>query len=567
MRNRNWIVNEIDESLVYEIKKKFGLKDPIIRLLLDRGLKTEQELDDFLNPTLARLPNPNLLTDLKKGAQRVVQAILDGEKITVYGDYDADGVTACALVYLFLKEVGANVDYYIPDRFEDGYSLNKKAIDELKGKGTSLIITVDCGISDDELVEYGNSIGLEFIITDHHNVPKNLPKAVAVINPKRSDCSFPFKELAGVGVAFYLVIKVRKILREAGFFTKIREPNLKSYLDLVAIGTVSDMVPLLGPNRIFVRYGLDELTKNNRPGLKALLEELGIENIDTRLISFRITPRLNAPGRMSTPKHAFELLISRSEEKAKELVKTLNMENQRRQKEEEKVINSALKMLPGDSQMVYVAYDPNWHPGVLGIVASKLLERFERPFFLFTDDREGLLRGSGRSIEGIPIIELLREMEDLLIEYGGHDLACGLIIRKEDLPQFIFKINELAMNYFSSFSEIKYKISSILSLTDIDNRFFQELFLLEPFGKGNPEPIFLMEDLIIESVRFVGSKENHLKLVLKKNGQSFSSIGFFMTPENIKENCRIDIVGMPRMNEFNGTRYWDFILKDYFVYE
>ncbi|GAB4431867.1 MAG: single-stranded-DNA-specific exonuclease RecJ [bacterium] len=566
--HRNWFFDEQDAIIVEKIIKEFNFKRPIANLIAKKGLKHTDEIEQFLNPTLSRLPSPTLLKDLKKGAERIAKAIINGEKIAVYGDYDADGVTACALVFLFLRAINANVTYYIPDRFEDGYSLNKRALDELKVGGVNLVVTVDCGISDYELVEYGNSIGLEFVITDHHNVPKKLPKACAVINPKRSDCSFPFKELAGVGVAFYLLIKLRKVLREAGYFSNLSEPNLKEYLDIVTIGTVSDMVPLLGPNRIFVKHGLEEMKKNKRAGIKALLSELNIDNLDTRLISFRITPRLNAPGRMSNPKHAFQLLVSNSDYEARELVKTLNIENQRRQKEEEKVIQSALKMIEGVDQFVYVLYDDKWHPGVLGIVASKLVEKFDRPFFIFTSDEEGVVRGSGRSVEGFPLTEVMEQLSDLFLDFGGHDMACGLTLKKEDINLFSAKINASAKDYLLNGDSCKvYKVDTLLEISDVDDRFFEELALLEPFGKGNMEPTFLVPEVTVEKLKQVGPKENHLKLLLKKGNYFFNSIGFFMFADTLKEQSKIDIVGLPKLNVYNGVKSWDFMLKDFCILE
>lgn len=564
-KKKSWSFNEEGPLVIDEIIKEFNVKKTIAKLLAIKGFKDLEEVKQFLNPSLANLPNPSLLTDLKKGAERIAKAIYDGDKIAVYGDYDADGITACALVYLFLKSINADVTYYIPDRFEDGYSLNKKAIDELKAGGVTLIITVDCGVNDYDLVEYGNALGLSLVITDHHNVPKKLPNACAVINPKRQDCSFPFKELAGVGVAYYLLIKLRKVLREKGFFSDKVEPNLKDYLDIVTIGTVSDMVPLLGPNRIFVKYGLEVMKKHKRAGIKALLSELSIDSIDARLISFRITPRLNAPGRMSNPKHAFEFLLSSSDEEAKDLVRTLNTENQRRQKEEEKVIQSALKMLDGDDKLVYVLHDSQWHPGVLGIVASKLVERFDRPFFIFTDEEKGLVRGSGRSISGFPLMEALEQISDLFLDFGGHDMACGLTLKKGDLTLFSEKINEYAKEYFlHNYCKIN-KVDTTLDISEIDDKFFEDMSLLEPFGKGNPEPLFLVKDVIVERAKPVGVKENHLKLFLKKDGLFFSSIGFFMVTDVLKEQSKIDIVGLPKINVYNGVKSWDFILKDFCI--
>ncbi len=563
----SWIVNKCDESLVNHIKKVFNFKDAIARIVISRGLKSETEINDFLRPSLNTLPVPSMLKDLKKGAERVAKAIFNKEKIAIYGDYDADGVTACAVMYLFLKKIGADVLYYLPDRFEDGYSLNKKAIDDFKRNGVDIIMTVDCGISDYELVEYGNNLGIDFIITDHHNVPKRLPPAYAVINPKREDSNFPFKEMSGVGVAFYFLIKLRKVLREAGFFTKNKEPNLREYLDLVAIGTISDMVPILGPNRVFVKYGIEEIKNSNKVGVRSLLKELNIENLDTRLITFRITPRLNAPGRMSNPKHAFELLISDNEETAKELVRTLNNENNRRQKEEEKMIKDALKMIDGGNEsLVYVLYSPQWHPGVLGIVASKLLERYNKPFFICCDEEEGIIKGSGRSVPGFPLTEVIGEISHNLLSFGGHDMACGLSLRKEFLKDFEISINELAKRYLLNGDVYNYcKIDTVLDVSEIDELFFEQLALLEPFGKGNPEPTFLISEVKVEHLRPVGQKENHMKLQLSKDGKIFSGIGFSMFNDALKLGSYLDIVGLPKMSSYNGYKKWDFVLKDFCI--
>lgn len=566
-KTNSWIINKYDESLVNHIKKVFNFKDAIARIIISRGLKSETEINDFLRPSLNTLPIPSMLKDLKKGAERVAKAIFNKEKIAVYGDYDADGVTACAVMYLFLKKIGADVLYYLPDRFEDGYSLNKKAIDDFKGIGVDIIITVDCGISDYELVEYGNNLGIDFIITDHHNVPKRLPPAYAVINPKREDSNFPFKEMSGVGVAFYFLIKLRKVLREAGFFTKNKEPNLREYLDLVAIGTISDMVPILGPNRVFVKYGIEEIKNSNKVGVRSLLKELNIENLDTRLITFRITPRLNAPGRMSNPKHAFELLISDNEETAKELVRTLNNENNRRQKEEEKMIKDALKMIDdGNDCLVYVLYSPEWHPGVLGIVASKLLERYNKPFFIFCDEEKGIIKGSGRSVPGFPLTEVIGEISNNLLSFGGHDMACGLSLRKEFLKDFDISINELAKRYLLNDDVCNYcKIDTVLDVNEIDELFFEQLALLEPFGKGNPEPTFLISKVKVEHLRPVGQKENHMKLQLSKDGKIFSGIGFSMFNDALKSGSYLDIIGLPKMSSYNGFKKWDFVLKDFCI--
>lgn len=564
---KNWIYNEKDLSLYDEIVRSFKLKKSIANLVLNRGFNNFEEIEGFLNPTLSRLPDPSLLKDVKKGAERVAKAVFNREKIAIYGDYDADGITATALLLLFFKEIGIKADFYIPDRIKEGYGLNKEAIDYLKSKEISLVITVDCGIGSYDFVEYGKEKGIDFVITDHHMPKEKLPPAEAVINPKRKDCKFPFKELAGVGVAFYLLIELRKTLRKHGYFNDIPEPNLKQYLDLVAIGTIADLVPLLGPNRIFVKHGLNEINKTRKKGLIALREELLIETLDVKSISFRIAPRINASGRVSSPIEALRLLLTSDEEKARQLVKQLHKNNSQRQKFEENVLNEAVELIEKTpDRLCYCLFSPNWHIGVLGIVAGKLVDRYKKPCFVLTKLEDGLIKGSGRSIEEFPLDEVMLQMRDLLIEYGGHKLACGVTLLEKDFERFCCELERIANKMLSDkeICEI-YNIDSILDMNEIDDTFFEQLDMLEPFGMGNPEPIFLLTDAEVLNFRYVGSKENHLKLFLKKSDITFNAIGFSLSNNGINEKSMISLIGIPKRTEYNGQRRWDFYVKDYEV--
>jgi len=567
MLKKNWVFGEIDFSALEKVKKRFCLKDSIAKLIVKRIGSEDKAIESFIKPELRSLPEPSLMAELEKGAERLVSAIVNKQKIVIYGDYDADGVTATALLLLFLKEINYPVDFYIPDRIKEGYGLNKEAIDLFKANGVKLIVTVDCGISDYEIVEYGRQKGIDFIITDHHTPPKILPNASAVINPKRKDCKFPFKELAGVGVAFYLLIELRKQLRKKGYFNIVKEPNLKTFLDLVAIGTIADMVPLLGPNRVFVKYGLDEINSTKRKGLKILREELLIETLDVKSVSFRIAPRINASGRVSSPIEALKLLLTSDEGKAKELVKQLHKTNSQRQKVEEQALNEALKQIELlGNRYTYCLYSPDWHQGVLGIVAGKLVDRLKKPCFVFTNEKEKVIKGSGRSIEKFPLDIVLSDFTDYLLDFGGHRLACGLVMRGDVLHTFSEYIENRARSLLKDeeFCEI-YNIDSALSLNEIDEDFFKQLEMLEPFGYGNPEPVFLMDDLEVINYKFVGAKENHLKLYLKKNDTYFNAIGFSLSNNGISEHSRISAIGMPKQREFNGTKSWDFYIKDYIV--
>lgn len=562
-----WRLKNSDEYLLKALIKTFNIKKPTAEILVNRGIKAIDEADAFLYPTLGKIPTPSLMKDIKKGAERLSEALKRREKIAIYGDYDADGITACALMVLFLKDIGADVTYYVPERLTEGYGLNNEALYQLKNDGVGLVITVDCGIRDIEAVKYAKSIGLEVIITDHHIPSDTLPDAFAVINPKREDCPFPFKELAGCGVAFYFLIELRAHLRKSGFFNNSKEPNLKEYLDLVTIGTIADMVPLIGPNRIFVKYGLDEINKTKKKGLKILREDLLIETLDVRSISFRMAPRINASGRVSSPLEALRLLLTTDEEKAKSLVLSLNESNKKRQSLADKAYSDALKMMEEmEERLVYCLYSPEWHQGIIGIVASKLSERYNRPFFVFTDAEDGTLKGSGRSIEGFPLDNILNEIGYLLKDSGGHKLACGVSLAKENFEKFSDAVELIGKNLIKEMKFCKLiDIDSELDLTNIDMKFFDEINLLEPFGFGNPEPIFLIKDIEVQNLKAVGVKENHLKLFLKKDNLFFNAIGFSLSNNGIRDNSKIDIVGIPKITEFNGQKRWDFYIKDYVV--
>lgn len=410
-------------------------------------------------------------------------------------------------------------------------------------------------------------MGLDIVITDHHLPEEKLPNAIAIINPKRKDCSFPFKELAGVGVAFYLLIELRTQLRKLGVFNNRKEPNLREYLDLVAIGTIADMVPLTGPNRIFVKYGLEEINKTKKRGLKILREDLLIDTLDVRSISFRMAPRINASGRVSSPLEALNLLLTSDEEKAKELVKSLNDSNKKRQSLVEKALTSAIKMMEDmEEQFIYCLYSSEWHQGILGIIASKLMEKFNRPFIVFTDAEAGLLKGSARSVESLPLDIILEQAKHLLVEYGGHKLACGLSISKGNLPTFSKVINDIVKKTLKEPVFYNYlEIDSEIFIDEIDNKFFEDIKLLEPFGFGNEEPIFLLKDVDVVNARSVGSQENHLKLYLKKANTFFNAIGFSLSNNGVSEHSKLDLIGIPKITEYNGQKRWDFYIRDYMV--
>ncbi|MCD6319088.1 MAG: single-stranded-DNA-specific exonuclease RecJ, partial [Candidatus Desulfofervidaceae bacterium] len=476
----------------------------------------------FLYPRLMHLYDPFLLKDMDKAVKRIYQAIVNQEKIVVYGDYDVDGLTGTAILYLFLSPLVRNLSYYIPHRLKEGYGLNPEAIKKIVAQGTDLLITTDCGSSDIEEVALANNLGLDVIIIDHHEVPSRLPQAYALVNPRQPDCHFPFKELAGVGVTFNLLIALRQFLASQGIWPQEEIPNLKAYLDLVALGTIADMVPLLDENRIFVKCGLEVLAHTSRLGLKELKAVTGLNHIVTpRDVAFRLAPRLNAAGRISTPHTGLRLLITDDVKEARVLAQTLHELNKERQRIEDQIWREAQSMLCTKVQSVLAK--ENWHPGVIGIVAGKLAEMFKRPILLISLDGESG-RGSGRSVEGCDLFSALSQCDEYLEAYGGHKLAAGFSIDKENLEQFICQFEEVIKQMLEDRERPKLYIDAEVNFTHLTPCFFEYLSLLSPHGFGNPEPVFCASDLEIKHATLIN--ERHLKILVTQQNLAFEAIGF-----------------------------------------
>ncbi|MCJ7833020.1 MAG: single-stranded-DNA-specific exonuclease RecJ, partial [Deltaproteobacteria bacterium] len=424
-----WNILPSDPVKAGHLAEALNLPLLVARILINRGLYLSEQVEDFFSTTLLRLPQPYLMKDMDKAVNRILKALQRRERVAVFGDYDADGVTATAVLLRFLKPLFPDILYYIPHRVREGYGLSIPGLTLLKEQGVSLIITVDCGISNHQELEWANNQGLDIIVTDHHQVSKKgTPAAVAVLNPKQEGCAFPFQELAGVGVAFYLIIALRQTLDQQGFFPE-GKPNLKVYLDLVALGTVADVVPLLGVNRILVREGLEVMTKVPQVGLAALKEVCGIplgRTISAFDIAFRLAPRINALGRMQEAEAGVRLLTTENFQEAQELAQTMNQENSRRQAMEQVMLREIDELLQSqqgiDQRKSLVLGSTTWHRGILGLVASRLVERLSRPVFLFSIEGE-TAHGSGRSIEGFHLFKGLETLEDFLLAFGGHAAA------------------------------------------------------------------------------------------------------------------------------------------------
>jgi len=525
-----WYIPSFDEADVEYLVKKLKIPHLLAKVLINRGLTEPEIVYRFLYPRLSYLHDPWKFKDMKKAVYRIYKAIINQEKVLIYGDYDTDGITSTSILYLFLFPLISKLFYYLPHRLKEGYGLNIQAIKRFAEMGISLLITTDCGISNKEEIVFANQLGLDVIIIDHHEVPKILPPAYAIINPKQPDCSFPFKELAGVGVTFNLLIALRQFLYRQGIWNESEIPNLKVYLDLVALGTIADMVPLIDENRIFVKCGLEVLSTTQRPGLKALKAISGLnDRITVKEVAFRLVPRLNAAGRLDTPEIALKLLLTNEEEEAYHLAKILNEINSKRQRLEESIWREAQKMVK-NGQSVLVSN--HWHPGVIGIVAGRLAEISKRPILLITFEGE-IGRGSGRSIEGFDLFAALSQCANYLKSYGGHKLAGGFKIEMKNISSFINIFEEIIKK---ALKEIKPKLylDAEARLEEITPSFMQYLSLFPPYGYGNPEPLFLSPPLTVKQA--ILTQEKHLKLLLCYQNFIFEAIGLnlssFYPPPN-----------------------------------
>ena len=542
-----YIFTKEDKNLQNIITKECNISPITAQILINRGHVEPEEIYNFLNVNLNSLTHPYKMLNLEKAAERVIDAILKNEKIGIFGDYDVDGITSTAVLINFFNEIGyKNYTYHIPTR-EEGYGLNNKTIKRFHDNNVKLIITVDCGIQNFSEVDYANSLGIDVIITDHHEPSEILPGAFAVINPKQRDCNFPFKDLAGVGIAFYLIMGLRIKLREKGIIKD--NVNLLKYLDLVAIGTIADICPLVYENRIFVKFGLNQIKNSQRPGIRALRQLCYLENKDINYwdVGFKIAPRLNAAGRISNPMKALELLIIDNYSRALQLSNELNKNNQERQKIEEKILQDAIKLIEKNGKFKHrksiVLYSDSWHEGVIGIVSSKLVEKYYKPTILisFSGDYG---KGSARSIKDFDIFNGIKMCEELLESFGGHKLAGGLMIKRERILDFVEAFEKIVERTTTKEHFIKkIYIDKIVNLNEIDGELISELSKLSPFGPSNEEPLLFANDILVSGIKNFGM--NHLLLQVEKNNIAFEAIGFNIANKNIELGDSVNIAFMP----------------------
>lgn len=571
---KRWTVRSPDIELQAILGRDLKISPLTAQLLINRGLRCSSEAFSFLSPSLSALHNPFKMKDMDKAVAKIIKTIRESGKISVYGDYDVDGTTGTALLCLFFKEVYKSyrshktyqsfVDYYIPERLKQGYGLNNQSLKHLADSGTRLVVTTDCGITNFDEVMFANSIGLDVIITDHHEPPEKLPPAYAILNPKQHDCAFPFKELAGVGVAFNLVIALRSKLKEDGRWTE-NMPNLKNYTDIVALGTIADMAPLVDENRILVKYGLEELTAGKRPGIRALKEVSGLNSaVKTGSVGFQLAPRINAAGRLDNAGKGVRLLITDDDKEAMDIARELDRENIDRQRLEKAILSEAVEIIEREEfeiekKMAIVLAKQGWHPGVIGIVASRLIDRYHRPTVVISL-KDGIGKGSARGIKNFHILDALDACKYLLEKYGGHKMAAGLTIPEENIQLFesaFYGLAEKGLSPEDLCPEIS--LDSYVLLAELNEKIVAEMEVLAPFGMANPEPLLGARDARIVKSEIV--RNNHLKLKIRQNShltshgsQFFDGIAYGKGDIHPLQGDNFDIAFIPYIDEWNGNR-------------
>ncbi len=485
--------------------KDLRLFEATRKILKNRGIKTIEEIKSFLKPSLSQLYNPFLLIDMDVAVNRIIMAINRNERIFIVGDYDTDGVTATSLLLRFFREIGVKAGFYIPTR-EDGYGLSVEAIKRALKQGSSLIITVDNGITSVDEVEFAKNMGIDVIITDHHEPQKDLPNAYAVVNPKRSDSKFPFKELSGVGVAFNLVMALRGQLRKKGFFNGKDEPNLKKYLDLVALGTLADIVPLLDENRVCVKIGLFNDT-HSTVGLESLKKVSGIDGIITsKHVGFVLAPRINAAGRLNDASIVVDMFMKDTFEEAEIIAKKLDEINIQRRKLQLEIIKEVEGLVKDTNDPIIIAANKGWHKGVIGIVANAIAYKHKKPTIIITKG-EDISVGSGRSVGDIDLFSVVREASRFLEKFGGHKMAVGITIKNKYLDDFKQSLNDIVKEKYKDYEPVfKYEVDCDVSFSIFTRRFLEELILLEPHGPLNEEPLFIARNVVVKDKTYILNK-------------------------------------------------------------
>ncbi len=559
-----WELREVDETLVDQLARELEIDFLVAKLLILRGVKNAEEGRNFLYPTKKILRSPFLMKDMEQAVQILLEARDNREKVVVHGDYDVDGITGTAVLYTFLSENGWDVEYYIPKRVDNGYGIQPQFVDEAYKNGVRVLLTVDCGITAFDAIDRAKQLGMKVVVTDHHQPKETLPNADAIVNPKRHDEDYPFREFAGVGVAYKLVSAISEKLN-------IHPSIVDELLDLVALGTVADMVELVDENRYIVKEGLKRLNNTAKLGIIRLVQKLGIAMISSRDIGYRIAPKLNAAGRLDSPDDAFKLIITKDEANATELAELLLGYNTTRQSIEAKIYSEAVQMIEEkglSSLPIIVAYGYGWHLGVIGIVATRLVHLYNKPVMVISVE-DGIARGSARSVQGVNVIELLERFRDIFEDFGGHTMALGFSLKEERIPDLI----EAIKKYIHE-DDIKVDpvvlIDEKISIDEINDNIMKAVELLEPYGHGNPEPIFLIQGSAVERFKVFGNSGYNVRVTLKGNTKSIEGVGFGLKiqPSEVygiqPQFLKMDVVANLRVSE-NGPQLNVLDLKTFHV--
>lgn len=552
-----WEYYKIDENKIKILQEKYKINKLLATVLTNREIT---DIRIYLEPTRHDFHNPYEMPDMEKAVNRIIQAIDKKEKIIIYGDYDVDGITSITILKSFFKELNIDVGHYIPNRLNEGYGLNKDAIKMIAKQGYNLMITVDCGITAVEEIEYAKTLNLDTIITDHHEQAEIIPDAIAVVDCKRKDNKYPFRELAGVGVAFKLCQALSQKLN-------LDESSYLKFLDIVALGTISDIVPLRDENRVITKLGMMLIKQTKNCGLVALLNMCGYRKIDSTAVSFGIAPRINACGRMGYANEALDLLLATNIRDASEKARNITKYNNDRQNYEKIIYQEAIEQIEKEhleEKNSIVLGGKNWHHGVVGIVASKITDLYYKPCLLLCfENGEDIGKGSGRSIDGFDLHEALSKCKDELEGFGGHSMAVGLSIKKEKLAKLKEIFEKIASKANINEMQPTITIDSVLNIDEINKEMVRSLDLLEPFGEGNKTPIFAFKNLKIDSIRSL-SEGKHIKLSLKSNNTYVNAIGFNLgyLVNEFKIGDKVDVVGSIEINSFNGTDAIQINLKD-----
>ncbi len=560
VQNKKWRLAPACPDAVDALAQTLNVSPLIAQLLVNRDIKTPEEGNDFVARDLTRLHDPFLMTGMQAAVERVVAAIESGEQIRVFCDYDVDGVTSAAFLTHFFRDLGVAVNYYLPDRMEEGYGLNEQAVRKIRDEGCTLMITADCGITGVKEVQTANAIGLDVIVSDHHQVgPEGLPPAVAVLNPHRPDCQYPFRFLSGVGIVFKLATAIRSALHRRGW-KKEALPNLKRHLDLFVLGTIADVAPLTGENHILSSHGLEMMAATTKPGLVALKDVAGVNGrVDSRSVGFALGPRLNAAGRLGKADAGLHLLTANDLNAAKDIAKKVDAINTERKEIQGWALEEAEYLIERevdlDNDRVLVLASENFHPGVIGIVASRLVEKHYRPTVLIAL-ADGVGKGSGRSIPKFNLYKAFCECAEHFLQFGGHAYAAGLTIKEENIDAFRQTLNAIGQRFLAADDLIQeIEIDSELPLADIDTQLFKKIHALEPFGAQNPVPLFLSRNVRIRDFRFMGKDESHIRFKAIQDKAGIDAVGFNLAEAfeaiNVEED-RVDLVYELATNAWSG---------------